>query len=271
MSSSVEISKKIRKIVLETALKAGAKSAHIGGALSIADVYAVMYSKSFLKFDNNNPIWENRDRLIVSKGHSCLAYYALLHLMGFVNKDDLDNFESDGAVLLGHPVKNMSKGIEFSTGSLGIGISIAIGVAISIKKKSNNSKVFAIVGDGETNEGSVWEAIMSAPNLKVNNLTVIIDKNNLQQTGQTSKIMKNENLAKKLENFGWKTFDIDGHNHMQIEEALKYESETPKAIIANTTKGKGFSFSEDNNAWHHSVLSKKIFDEAIKEVDDNGN
>ena len=268
---SIEISKKIRKIILETALKAGAKSAHIGGALSIVDILSVMYSKPFLKFQPKNPRWEKRDRLILSKGHCCLAYYALLNLMGFITKEDLELFEADGAILLGHPVRNMDKGIEFSTGSLGMGISIAIGVAISSKLTKNDYNVFAIVGDGETNEGSVWEAIMSAPNLNVNNLTMIIDKNNFQQTGKTNEIMRNDNFETKLKGFGWDVYEIDGHNHKEIECALNEKTKNPKAIIANTLKGKGFSFSENNNNWHHSVLSKKIFDDAIEELDKNDN
>jgi len=270
-TNSLEISKKIRKIILETALKAGAKSAHIGGALSIVDILSVMYSKSFLKFQPSNPMWEKRDRLILSKGHCCLAYYALLNLMGYVTQEDLDLFETDGAVLLGHPVRNIEKGIEFSTGSLGMGISIAIGVAISSKLTLNDFNVFAIVGDGETNEGSVWESIMSAPNLNVDNLTMIIDKNNFQQTGKTNEIMKNDNFSTKLKGFGWNVIEIDGHNHNEIEKAFKEKTQKPKAIIANTTKGKGFSFSENNNNWHHSVLSKKIYEEAVEELDKNDN
>ena len=263
---SILCSKELRKIILDTALQAGAKSAHLGGALSIVDVISVLYSKSFLKFDSKNPKSPERDRLILSKGHCCLAYYALLNLMGFICKDDLSQFESDGAILLGHPVKNLEKGIEFSTGSLGMGISIAIGICLAAKLNSKNFHVFSIIGDGEANEGSVWEAIMAAPNFNINNLTIILDKNNYQQTGSTLDIMNNDNFYEKFKSFGWQAYDIDGHNHAEIEKALKEKSNKPKAIIANTIKGKGFSFSENNNNWHHSVLTKKIYDEAILEL-----
>ena len=267
--NSLEVSKKIKRIILDTAFKAGHKSAHIGGALSLSDILSVLYANNFIKFDCNNPKWKNRDRLILSKGHACLAYYALLHIMGFINEKDLDMFENDGADLLGHPIKNLEKGIEYSTGSLGIGVSISVGVALAAKLKLQDHKVYAILGDGELNEGSVWEAFMCAAKYGLNNLTFIIDKNNHQQTGTTEFIMRNENLKEKLLNFNMNAQEIDGHNHNDIEKALKNQNENPKVIIANTIKGKGFSFAENNNIWHHSVLTEKIYKDALIKIDND--
>ena len=198
--SSEEFSSDLKKIILDTAYYAGAKSAHLGGALSIVDVISVLYGDSFIKIEQTKI--NKRQNFILSKGHACLAYYALLYKLKFITNEDLKSFESDGSILLGHPVLNIKKGIEFSTGSLGMGFSIAVGQALAAKKRNENNKIFVVLGDGETNEGSVWEAAMSAPNFKLDNLTVIVDKNNFQQTGSTNEIMKNENLQKKFESFG---------------------------------------------------------------------
>ena len=221
-----------------------------------------------MKIDKKNALWENRDRFILSKGHACLAYYAALCEIGYISKDELKTFEKDGTNLLGHPVRNMNLGIEFSNGSLGMGLSLGIGVAIASKKKKKNNNVYIILGDGECNEGSVWEAAMSAPNFKLDNLYVIIDKNNYQQTGSNNEIMSVDILKDKWNSFGWHTTEIDGHNIEEIFNTFKNfnDKEKPKAIIANTIKGKGFSFSENNNQWHHSVLTKSLFEKAMKEL-----
>ena len=221
---------------------------------------------------NDNPQWPDRDRFILSKGHACLAYYAALCEIGYISKEDLQTFEKDNSNLLGHPVINREIGIDFSNGSLGMGLSLGIGVALSIKKRKKSNRVFVIIGDGECNEGSVWEAAMAASHFKLNNLFVIIDNNKFQQTGTNSQIMNTGDLKSKWQSFGWETIDLDGHN---IEELIKYfelkeKSELkPKAIIANTIKGKGFSFSENNNDWHHSILTKKLYDKALEELELN--
>ena len=179
-----QFSTKIRKNILLAAFSAGAKSAHIGGALSISDIIAVLYGK-VMKLNSNNPLDENRDRLILSKGHACLALYSALVEKKFFPKSELENFEKSGSFLLGHPVMNKEKGIEFSTGSLGMGVSLGIGVALAAKKKNKNFHTYIIVGDGECNEGSIWESTLYAAHAKLDNLTIIIDKNNLQQTGKS--------------------------------------------------------------------------------------
>ena len=257
----------IRKNILEMAVSAGASSAHFGGALSITEIVSTLFSHQ-MKIDKKNPNWDERDRFILSKGHACLAYYAALSEIGYISKDELKTFEKDDTNLLGHPVKNKNLGIDFSNGSLGMGLSLGIGVAISAKKKKLDFNVYVIVGDGECNEGSIWEAAMAAPNFKLNNLYVIVDKNNFQQTGSNKEIMNVENLKEKWSSFGWHTTELDGHNIENLFEFFKNSKkiDKPKAVIANTVKGKGFSFSENNNEWHHTILTKTLYEKAIKEL-----
>ena len=267
LKSIKSFSLNLRKNILDMSLTAGASSSHFGGALSIVEIISVLFSH-VMQINNENPNWEKRDRFILSKGHACLAYYAALCEKGFIKKEELKTFEKDNSNLLGHPVLNHKIGIDFSNGSLGMGLSLGIGLAISSKKKGLNFKTYVIVGDGECNEGSVWEAAMAAPNLKLDNLYVIVDKNNFQQTGSNKEIMNTDSLKDKWNSFGWHTTEVDGHN---IEEIIKNFNKLstqakPKAIIANTVKGKGFSFSENNNDWHHSVLTKKMYDQALEEL-----
>ena len=263
----IEFKKNLIKNILEMALNAGANSSHFGGALSIADIISVMFAYK-MKFEINNPKSENRDRFILSKGHACLAYYAALCEIGFIKKDDLKTFEENDSNLLGHPVRNMDLGIEFSNGSLGMGMSLAIGVALALKKKKKKNNIFVIMGDGECNEGSVWEALMAAPNFNLGNITLIIDRNNFQQTGSNKSIMDLGNLKDKIESFGWNTTEIDGHNIDKIYDYFKNldNNNKPNALIANTIKGKGFSFSENNNSWHHSILTKELYNKALSEM-----
>ena len=257
----------MRKKILEMAVSAGSSSAHFGGALSITEIVSTLFVHQ-MKIDKTNPNWEERDRFILSKGHACLAYYAALSEIGYISSKELQTFGKNDTNLLGHPVINKDLGIDFSNGSLGMGLSLGIGVAISSKKKKKNFNVYVIIGDGECNEGSIWEGAMAAPNFKLNNLYVVIDKNNFQQTGSNKEIMNVENLKDKWSSFGWHTVELDGHN---IQELCNFfdsskKIDKPKAVIANTVKGKGFSFSENNNEWHHSVLSKSFYEKAIKEL-----
>ena len=262
-----KFSLEVKKNILEMALAAGASSAHFGGALSIVEIISILFAHQ-MKIDKKNINWEKRDRFILSKGHACLAYYAALCEIGYISKEELKTFEKNDSNLLGHPVKNIKLGIDFSNGSLGMGLSLGIGVALSSKKKKLNFNVYVILGDGECNEGSVWEAAMAAPNFKLDNLYVIIDKNNFQQTGSNKEIMNVENLKDKWSSFGWHTIELDGHNIENLFEFFKdsHKIKKPKAVIANTVKGKGFSFSENNNQWHHSVLTKSLYEKALKEI-----
>jgi len=258
---------RVRKNILEMAVAAGAGNAHFGGALSITEIVSTLFAYQ-MKIDKKNPKWEERDRFILSKGHACLAYYAALCEVGYISNNKLKTFEKNDTDLLGHPVINRNLGIDFSNGSLGMGLSLGIGVAISSKKKKKNFNVYVIVGDGECNEGSIWEGAMAAPNFKLDNLYVIIDKNNFQQTGSNKEIMNVGNLKDKWSSFGWYTVELDGHNIQELYNFFKESKkiDKPKAIIANTIKGKGFSFSENNNDWHHSILSKSFYEKAIKEL-----
>ena len=260
----------VRENILEMAVAAGASSSHFGGALSIAEIVSTLFAYQ-MKIDKKNPKWDERDRFILSKGHACLAYYAALSEIGYISKEELKTFEKNETNLLGHPVINPNLGIDFSNGSLGMGLSIGIGLAISSKKKNKNFKVYVVMGDGECNEGSVWEAAMAGPNLKLDNLYAIIDKNNFQQTGTNKEIMNVESLRDKWASFGWHTVELDGHS---VEELCKFFDSSnninkPKAIIANTTKGKGFTFSENNNDWHHSILTKSFYEKAVNELKKN--
>ena len=262
-----DFSKKIRENILNMAYSAGSSSAHIGGALSIADILSFLFVNK-MKIELKNPLDENRDRFILSKGHACLAYYAGLCELGYISKDELKTFEKNNSNLLGHPVINRKLGIEFSNGSLGMGLSLGIGVAIASKKKKKKLNVFVILGDGECNEGSVWEGAMAAPNFKLDNLHVIIDRNNFQQTGSNKEIMDLGDLKKKWISFGWETIELDGHNLNELSNYFSKSDEIkkPKAIIANTIKGKGFSFSENDNSWHHGILTKSIYEKALSEL-----
>jgi len=260
-------SKKLIKKIIDTAFVAGSNSAHIGGALSLVEIISVLFG-SLMKIDKNNPNFPNRDRFILSKGHGCLVYYCALANIGFIKEEELKTFEGSPSKLLGHPVKNKELGIDFSNGSLGMGLSLGIGVSIANIKLKKENKVYVVVGDGECNEGSVWEAAMSAAHFKLKNLIVIIDKNNFQQTGKNKDIMDLKNISRKWKSFGWIVEEIDGHNIEQIYEALTSNNKRnkPLAIIANTTKGHGISFAENDNAWHHNILSKTFYEKAITEI-----
>ena len=263
----INSSKNIRKKILQMAMEAGSSSAHIGGALSITDILSTLFFK-IMHLDKTDPLSASRDRFILSKGHACLAYYASLSELGYISDEELRTFEKNDTNLPGHPVINKKLGIEFSTGSLGMGLSLGIGVALASIKKDIPYNVYVVLGDGECNEGSVWEAAMAAPNFKLNNLNVIIDRNNFQQTGTNSEIMDLRDLKNKWKSFGWHTIEVDGHDINSLVETflnLKQVNQ-PKAIIANTIKGKGFSEFENDNKWHHSVLTKSLYEEAIKEI-----
>jgi len=259
------ICKTIRKSILNTSLAAGASSSHFGGSLSTVEILVTLFEE-ILKYKSNNPLWVDRDRFILSKGHACLGYYSILAEKGFFSKDELQLFEKNDSFLLGHPVINKKFGIEFSNGSLGMGVSLGIGVAIAAKKRKKNYSTYVLIGDGECNEGSVWEAAMSAPHFKLDNLTVILDNNNLQQTGSNNEIMTTESLAKKWSSFNWHVIEVDGHNIEDLTKAFNIKSNKPKLILAKTIKGKGFTFSENNNDWHHKILSKSQYEIAIKEL-----
>ena len=261
------LKKALLRNIVDAAYFAGASSAHIGGALSSVDIVSTLFSE-FIKINKDNFEKIERDYFILSKGHACLVYYAVLAEIGFFSKDQLKLFEKAGSFLLGHPVLNKKYGIDFSTGSLGMGLSIGVGVALALKKKNTNYKVYVLVGDGECNEGSIWESVMSASHFKLDNLTIVIDKNNLQQTGKNIEIMNLGDLKNKLSSFGCETYSVNGHSTKELLEVFASKNKTakPKAIVANTIKGKGLSFAENNNRFHHTILTKSLYDKALEEI-----
>lgn len=264
-----EMAKRMREHALTMAFDAGANGAHLGGGLSLIEIMATLYG-NVLHLDPQNPEWDDRDRFIVSKGHGTLAYYAALAEAGFFSVNDLKKFSINGEFLSGLPVMNMKKGIECSSGSLGMGLSFAVGIALAGKMRNKSYYTYALLGDGECNEGSVWEAAMSASHFQLRNLIAIVDKNNLQYDGVCSEIVRMNNFKANWENFGWEVFETDGHDIMALYRTFRACARSsemkPHVIIANTVKGKGVSFMENSKEWHHSRLSQKQYEAAIAEV-----
>lgn len=237
-----------------------AQEGHIGGAYSIIDIMTALYY-NFAKIDPKNLSWPARDKIILSKGHCCLALYPVLADLGYFEKSELETFCKDGSRLGGHPERDLIPGVEATTGSLGHGLSLGIGMALAAKLDKKDNRVFVILGDGECNEGSVWEAFMSAAQFKLNNLTAIIDSNKYESLDKVSEILNIDPLGEKLKLFGWRVKEIDGHDMPQIVSAfdtLFYNSAKPSAIIAHTVKGKGVSFIEKSPVeWHAKKLRKE--------------
>lgn len=258
-------SRELRKTVLEMAFKGS--TVHIPCAFSIIEILAVIYRK-FLN-GLSAPGAKNRDYIVLSKGHGVMAQYACLKELGWIGQNEIDGYFSDGSRLKGLSDAHVP-GLEVTSGSLGHGLSVGVGLAFAAKTKETNQKVFAIVGDGEANEGTIWEALLFAHHWKLDNLVVIIDKNEFQAMGTTEEVLALGSLKAKLDSFGFVTKDIDGHNEHEIETALKELLEKkdgyPKAIIANTIKGKGVSFMERNNKWHYTRLDQETYRNALKEL-----
>jgi len=259
----------LRKSMIKMTYASGKTGAHIGPALSLTEILAVLYFK-IMNFNPKNPTDENRDRLILSKGHGVIAQYALLKELGLISEEELQTFKQNETRLYAHPSINFDMGIEFSSGSLGQGLSLGVGTALALKHKKNySSKVYVILGDGECNEGSVWEAVMSAVQFKLDNLIIIIDKNDIQYDDFTKNVMSMEPLDKKFEAFGCKTVLTDGHNTDELEKAFLTEhNEKPLCVIAQTVKGKGISFMENEPKWHNNVITEELYNQALKELEE---
>lgn len=248
-----------------------AKSGHPGGSLSCVEILSVLYNKiMFVPCDwKKSADFHKRDRFILSKGHASAALYSVLAQKGFFPIDELLTFRKLGTRLQGHPsTRTELEGIEVSTGSLGQGLSMATGVALALKLNNNPANVFVLLGDGEMQEGSVWEALMSAAHKKLDNLIIVIDKNKLQIDGNTNDVKSLEPLDKKLEAFGWEVKEVDGHNEIELENAFieAKKSAKPFAIIANTIKGKGVSFMENNAGWHGKAPNDDELKIALEEL-----
>ncbi len=261
-----EIATELRQMAIEMLLSA--KSGHSAGALGAADIHAVLYFHT-LNIDPKNPSDPDRDRFVLSNGHTCPIWYAALQKRGFFDKKELDKYRGIDSKLQGHPQINSLPGIENSSGPLGQGLSVAIGMAIAGKMDGKNYRVYCMTGDGELNEGQIWEAAMFAPNYKLNNLVWIIDRNNIQIDGYTEDVMPLENLREKLEAFNWFVIEIDGHNHEEIINAFnmaKAVSQRPTVIIAHTIAGKGVDYMEYKFEWHGKPPNKLEAEKALKQL-----
>lgn len=259
-----EKAKKIRVSIVEMLCEAG--SGHSGGSLGMADVFAYLYFSDALRLDPKDPKKKDRDRVVLSKGHACPVLYAALAHKGYFDLSHLNTLRKFGSILQGHPDMNKVPGVEISTGSLGQGLSAAVGMALGARLDSLDINIFAVLGDGECDEGQVWEAAMSAAHYKLGNLIAIVDKNGLQIDGFTKDIMDTEPMEKKWASFGWEVIEIDGHDLLAIDAAIQKamaQKEGPVCIIANTTKGKGVSFMENQCDWHGKAPSTEEKEKAI--------
>ena len=245
-----------------------AKSGHPGGSLSAADIFTYLYFKE-MNVDPQAPQWEDRDRFVLSKGHCCPSLYAVLALKGYFDWDELISLRHVGAMLQGHPDMKGTPGIDMSTGSLGQGVSAACGMALAGKLDNKDYRVYTVLGDGEVEEGQVWEAAMFASHHKLDNLVVIVDQNGLQIDGPVAEVGGIEPLDKKFEAFGFEVIKIDGHDFEQIKAALdraKTVKGKPTAILAKTVKGKGVSFMENQVGWHGVAPNKEQYEAATAEL-----
>jgi len=266
LNKSTQLAKKIR--IHAVNMTHYGKSSHIASILSIVDIVSVLY-ESILNVDPKKPKKLNRDRFILSKGHAGAAIYAALAEKGFFKVSELKKHCSNGSNLSGHVSHKNIPGVEFSTGSLGHGLSVSCGIAYSAKINKSKFRVFALLSDGECDEGSNWEAILFAAHHKLNNLVAIIDYNKLQSIESTHDTLNLEPFAEKWIAFGWQVIEVDGHNHDEIFKALKKNNkiDSPLCIIAHTTKGKGVSFMENNNLWHYRSPQNAEYRNAIKELE----
>ncbi|MCM1174364.1 MAG: transketolase [Blautia sp.] len=264
--NSMELAKKIRRASIEMTHMTHAS--HIGSALSVADIIAVLYADIVNVFPNDSRN-DARDRVILSKGHSGMAIYAALAELDFFSKEELMTYYQDGSKLSGHVSHKGVPGVEVSTGSLGHGIGIAVGMALAARLDDKKHRVFVIIGDGESEEGSVWEAAEFAAFHRLNNLTVIVDYNKMQAMGDCDKQIYVGNLAEKWRQFGFRVVECNGHIHEELRKALLAESiEKPKCVIAHTIKGKGVSFMENELLWHYRDPQGEWYEKAVKELEE---
>lgn len=263
----LKISNELRKDIIETVYSAG--SGHPGGSLSIIDIVTYLYFEK-MNIDSKEPNMENRDKFVLSKGHAAPAQYVALAEKGFFDKEELKNLRQLGSILQGHPDAKKCPGVEVSTGSLGQGFSNACGIALGNKLNNVDSKVYVVLGDGEIQEGIVWEAAMSAVQFKLDNLIAIIDENGIQLDGRTEEIMNVDRLKERWESFGWNVVECDGHDFDEIDKAfasLEDNKGKPSIILAKTIKGKGVSFMEDNPDWHGMAPNEEQRKLALDELD----
>ena len=260
-----DISSQIRLDALEMARASANNGSHLGGSLSCVEIMAVLYGE-VLRLDPRNPEWNGRDRFFPSKNHCVLAHFPALAACGYIEREELLEFQKDGGRLTGYP-RDLKIGLEYSGGSLGMALSVAIGIALSFREKKMSNRVFVLMGDGELNEGSVWEGIMAASQYKLDNLVAIIDRNHLSYDGNTENIMGIAPLDDKFRSFHWNPITCDGHDVEQLLNAFSaIEEGKPNVIIADTVKGKGISFMENRPEWHHSRITQEQYEIARREL-----
>lgn len=261
--------KEVRKEIL-TMIHA-AQSGHPGGSLSAADMMTALYFDE-LNIDPQNPKWEDRDRFVLSKGHVCPVLYTCLALKGYFPKEVLATLRKEGSILQGHPDMKRCPGVDISTGSLGQGLSVAVGMALAAKRDNKSYRVFSMVGDGESDEGQIWEAVETAAKYNLDNLVIFLDRNRLQNDGTCAEVMPNGDLVAKFAAFGCQTWEIDGHNMNEILDALEAvradQSGKPKCIVAHTVKGKGVSFMENVVQWHGMAPNDEQYARAMKDIEE---
>lgn len=268
MEDQVKILEKKANIARQKIIKVTTEieGGHLAGSLSSIDILIALYFK-VLKHDPNMPEWEERDRFVLSKGHAAPAFYTVLSMSGYFPEDELYSLRKINSRLQGHPDCKKLPGIEISTGSLGQGLSAAVGMALGYKYDGKTGlQIFCLIGDGECDEGQIWESAMFASNYNIENITVIIDRNGYQIDGKTEDVMSIEPLDLKWQSFGWETIDIDGHNMGNIIDALTESRGKRMVIIANTIKGRGVSFLENNNKYHSKPCSRVDCEKAIDEL-----
>lgn len=250
------IADQIRLKIIDMVVRA--KGGHLGGSFSVLEILVALYLGGILRHNPGDPSWELRDRFILSKGHSCMALYNVLAEAGYFSRELLDSYCEEGSILAGHPEHDLVPGVEATTGSLGHGLPIAVGLAMGAKLMHQEGRVYCVLGDGECNEGSVWEAFMAGPQFKLNNLVAIIDSNKLESLDRVENILSIEPLGDRLTNFGWDVFQINGHDFEQIFEVLDFDmtiTKRPRLVVAHTIKGRGVDFMEDVAKWHHRKLT----------------
>lgn len=261
-----KVCRQVRRDIIEMTANAG--SGHPGGSLSAVELLTSVFY-NHMRVDPKNPDDPDRDRFVLSKGHAAPCYYGVLAEMGFISRDEFTNFRQLHSILQGHPDCKKVPGVDASTGSLGQGCSIAVGMALGAKIQGKDTKVYALLGDGECQEGQIWEAFMAAAHHKLDNLTVIIDNNGLQIDGTNDEVMSLGDLPAKLRAFGFEVFEIDGHDLDAIEAALSAPvCGKPKCILAHTVKGKGVSFMENQVGWHGKAPNAEQREQALKELED---
>ena len=261
------MARRIRLNIVRMTHQSGLKGAHLGGSMSVVEILAVLYG-SIMNYDPARPEMAERDRLILSKAHAAVALYAALHEAGYLTEEDLAHALQGDSMFFEHPKQSLKHGIEFSGGSLGQGLSLGMGTALALQKKGNPARIFVILGDGECDEGSVWEAAAAVAHFSLANVTVIIDRNGLQFDGRKEDILKPGDLEGRWRSLGFEVCTVNGHDVEALQAMLAETGDRPRVIVADTVKGKGVHFAENDVTWHTGRLTDELYQEAIRDIND---